>query len=149
MNYHLAQVNVALPLFPRGDARIAGFFDNIEAINAIADASPGFIWRSMDEETEAEAERVFAEPGLVFNLSLWESPQALRDFVYHSDHLQFLRKRAQWFRPRGGPAFALWWIAAGKQPTVTEARHRLDRLQHVGPSEDAFTFNSIFLPPGG
>jgi len=149
VNYHLAQVNVAVPLYPRGDERIAGFFDNIERINAIADRSPGFIWRSVDEETEAEAERVFAEPGVVFNLSLWESPEALSDFVYRSAHLAFLRKRAEWFRPRGGPAFALWWQPAGTKPTVVEARHRLDRLQQVGPTADAFTFSQIFPVPGG
>jgi hypothetical protein len=149
MTFQLAHVNVAVAMYPQGDPRIAGFYDNIERINLLAEQSPGFIWRCTDEAVDEEARRIFVEPSLVMNLTLWESAQALSDYVYRSAHAEILRKRAEWFKPRGGPAFALWWVQAGNKPTISEARHRLNRLQQVGPTEDAFTFNSVFPPPEG
>lgn len=147
MSYHLAHINVAVAMYPQGDPRIAGFYDNIQRINALADESPGFIWRCTDEVVEEEARQIFAEPLLVMNLTLWESVEALSDYVYRSAHADVLRKRAEWFKPRGGPAYALWWLKEGVKPTITEGRHRLNRLQQVGSTEDAFSFKSAFLPP--
>ena len=64
-----------------------------------------------------------------------------------SVHVDILRKRAEWFVPLDRPVMALWWQPVGTIPTVTEARHRLDRLAQVGPTEDAFTFRHFFAAP--
>jgi hypothetical protein len=92
---------------------------------------------------------VFADPTIIFNMSVWESKQALEDFVYKSDHVKILRQRADWFIPQQGPTMALWWLPAGTTPGIVESKQRLDRLAQAGPTEDAFTFRRFFEAPGG
>lgn len=138
--FHLAQVNVARMRYPRDDERMSGFFEALDRINAIADRSEGFVWRLDDEAADAEARRVFADERLLFNLSLWRDVAALKAFVYESAHLEFVRRRNEWFTPLGGPSMALWWQPEGAIPGVMEARHRLELLRLRGPCAEAFTF---------
>jgi hypothetical protein len=147
VSYHLAQVNIAIARYGYEDPRFAGFVDNLDRIYALAESTPGFIWRHISVNNDAEAKTVFAEPELIFNMSLWESKKALSDFVYKSDHLNILRQRAAWFMPQHRPTMALWWQEAGTIPTILEARHRLDFLAQSGPTDDAFTFGNFFEPP--
>ena len=149
MSWHLAQVNTGVAKYTYEDPRFAEFVDNLERINALADASPGFVWRYVQEDEYEAGREVFGEPGLLFNMSMWESKEALMDYVYKSDHVDILRKRAEWFIQQKGPILALWWQAAGTIPTVTEAKQRLQRLAQAGPTEDAFTFRHFFEAPRG
>ena len=145
MTFHLAQVNVAVARYGIDDPRFAGFVDNLDRINAIADQSPGFVWRYTSDDDDAEAKRIFASETLLFNMSLWQSVDALKNFVYESDHLGILRQRGDWFVPQNYPVMALWWQPEGQIPSVTEAKHRLDCLAECGPTEEAFTFRSSFV----
>lgn len=147
MRFHLAQVNTAIAKYKYGDPEFAGFVDNLDRINGLADSSAGFVWRYITDDEDAEVKRVFGDERLIFNMSLWESMRDLREFVYDSDHVQILRQRAEWFIPQDGPSLALWWQPAGDIPSVTEARHRLQCLAQSGPTQDAFTFRSAFDPP--
>ena len=147
MDYHLAQVNVAIARYAYDDPRYAGFVDNLDRIYELAESTPGFVWRHLTVNDDSEAKQVFAEPNLVFNMSVWESQQALREFVYKSDHASILRQRAEWFVPMNRPVFALWWQPVGTIPTIVESRHRLERLQPAGPTEGAFTFRNFIEVP--
>ena len=147
MSYHLAQVNIAIAKYAYDDPRFAGFVDNLDRIYPLAESTPGFVWRHVTVNDDAEAKAVFGEPDLVFNMSVWESREALSDFVYKSDHVGILRQRADWFIPQDRPIFALWWQPAGTIPTIMEARHRLELLEQAGPTPDAFTFGTFFDPP--
>lgn len=143
--HHLAQVNIARPLYPLEDASMAGFVSRIEEINSLAIAAPGFVWRFNDEEPY---ERVFGGERLLFNMSVWESVEALRDFTYGGAHRELFRDRAKWFSKFGAPALAMWWIPAGSRPTVEDAKRRLDHLATHGETEFAFTFRLVFAAPG-
>ena len=147
MSFHLAQVNIAIAKYSYDDPQFAGFVDNLDRIYTMAESTPGFVWRHISVNNDAEAKAVFNEPELIFNMSLWESKDALSDFVYKSDHVNILRQRAEWFVPRNGPIMALWWQEVGTIPSIPEARHRLDLLAQAGPTEDAFTFGNLFDPP--
>jgi hypothetical protein len=147
VSYHLAQANIAISKYSYEDPRFAGFVDNLDRIYALAEASPGFVWRHITVDEDQEVKALFGVPDLVFNMSVWESKEALSDFVYKSDHVDILRQRADWFIPRNRPSMALWWQKAGTIPTFLEARHRLELLAQSGPTEDAFTFGSFFEPP--
>ena len=124
MDFHLAQVNVAIAKYAYDDPQFSGFVDNLDRVYALAEA--------ITINDDIEAKETFGEPNLVFNMSVWESKEALREFVYKSDHASILRQRADWFVPMDRPVFALWWQAAGTIPTILESRHRLDRLQQAG-----------------
>ncbi len=147
MNFHLAQVNVAVAKYAYDDPRFAGFVDNLSRVYDLAESTPGFVWRHVTVDNDIEAKEAFGEPSLIFNMSMWVSKEALQEFVYKSDHASILRQRAEWFVPMERPVFALWWQPVGTLPTIVETRHRLDRLQEAGPTEDAFTFGNFFEAP--
>jgi hypothetical protein len=147
MIHHLAQVNIAIAKYSYDDPRFAGFVDNLDRIYKLAEVTAGFIWRHVSINDDAEAKAAFSEDDLIFNMSVWESKEALRDFVYMSEHVDILRQRGEWFVPQNRPIMALWWQPAGTIPTIVEAKHRLDRLAQAGSTEDAFTFRQFYDAP--
>ena len=146
--FHLAQVNVGRFRAPIESPIMEGFRSQLDPINALADQSQGFVWRLQTEDGNATAIRPYADDDLMaINLSVWESLESLRLFVYKSHHVQTLRDRHQWFEPIDGPILALWWVPAGTIPTVEDARQRLQHLEAHGPTSHAFTFRTPFPAP--
>lgn len=149
MAWHLAQVNVGRLRAPVDDPMIAEFVDALDRINALADGSPGFVWRLQTEEGNATDIRPDDDDELLaINLSVWESVDALADFVYRTDHVHYLRRRREWFERFGGAFQALWWVPAGSVPTVEEAMAKVASIERDGPSPAAFTFRHRFDPAG-
>jgi hypothetical protein len=146
--FHLAQVNIGRFRAPIHDPIMAGFRTQLDPINALADRSPGFVWRLQTEDGNATAIRPYADDQLMaINMSVWESLESLQQFVYKSAHVGTLRARKEWFEPIEGPGLALWWIPVGHIPTVAEARERLQHLKEHGPTPHAFTFRTPFPAP--
>ena len=146
--HHVAQANIARGLGSMDDPVMRGFVEQLDAINALADMAPGFVWRLQTEDGDATAVRVFDDPLLIVNLSVWESVEDLFRFAFDSPHREPLMNRKQWFGALGRPHSVLWWIPAGHEPTVDEMKERLDRLRDQGPGPDAFTFAVGFDPSG-
>ena len=150
MTWHLAQLNIGRLRAPVDDPSLADFTANLDPINALADTTPGFVWRLQTEEGNATAIRPFPGDDLMaVNMSVWESMEALADYVYRSAHTAFLRRRGEWFERLGEVYLVLWWIPAGTRPTIDEAIARLDQLRTFGPTPEAFTFRHPFPQPGG
>ena len=146
--YHLAQVNVGRMRAPIDDPIMEGFRSQLDSINALADRAPGFVWRLQTADGNATAIRPYAHDVLMaINMSVWESLEALQQYVYRSAHVGPLRDRKRWFEPLDGPILALWWVPTGHLPTVDEATERLAHLAQHGPSPAAFTFRSPFPRP--
>ncbi len=146
MDHHLAQLNVTRMRAPLDDPLMERFVAWLEPINALADESPGFIWRLQTDEGDATSIHAFEDERILVNMSVWESLEALRAFVFNSDHVRVMRERAQWFEPSDVLTTVLWWIPAGHFPTVDEGKKRLELLRESGPSESAFTFSSPSPP---
>jgi len=146
-SHDLAQVNLGRIVAPLDDTRLQGFVDGLEPLNAVADAAPGFVWRLQDDDGDATSFRLFDDDLLLINLSVWASVDALRAFVYRSDHVEYLRRRRDWFQPMSEAFLALWWVPAGTVPTPREAVDRVEHLRAHGPSAEAFTFRELFPPP--
>ena len=146
--FHLAQVNIGRLRAPIENPIMEGFRSQLDSINALADRTPGFVWRLQTEDGNATAIRPYQDDLMAINMSVWESLEALQQFVYQSAHVGPLRDRKLWFEPIEGPIQALWWIPAGHIPTVDEAKARLVLLKERGPSPDAFTFRVPFPSPG-
>jgi hypothetical protein len=146
--FWLAQANIARMRAPLEDPIMSGFVAQLDEINSVADQSPGFIWRLQTSEGDATAIRVFDDDRILFNLSVWESIEALKRYVYAGRHGGTLRDRRQWFERLDGPALVLWWIGEGHTPSVEEAKERLEMLKLKGPTQDAFTFKHLFRAPG-
>jgi Domain of unknown function (DUF3291) len=144
---HLAQVNVARALEPLDSPALAGFMAALAPVNALADAAPGFVWRLQTEDGDATAVRIDDDPQLIVNLSVWESLEALWAFVYGGAHVGVMQRRRQWFERPMEAHLALWWVPAGRIPTVAEAVERLAERRR-GPGPAAFDFKHPFTPGG-
>lgn len=143
---HLAQVNIARMRAALDDPMMANFVARLDEINARADRSPGFVWRLQTAAGNATYLRPYDDDRILFNMSVWESVEHLRNYVYRSAHIQVLRRRADWFEKPGGNHMALWWIPAGHLPGIDEGKKRLAYLEANGPTPFAFTFRRAFPP---
>jgi hypothetical protein len=144
--YNIAQVNIGRILAELDDPVMAGFVNRLDEINALADASPGFVWRLIVEDGNATYLRPFGDPRMLLNMSVWETAEQLRHFVYKTVHIELLRERHAWFEKLTNVYTALWWVPVGHIPSVDEAKRRLEHLEAHGPTEFAFTFQAI-VPP--
>jgi hypothetical protein len=147
--HHIAQVNVARMRAPLDSPVMAGFVARLEEINALADRSSGFVWRLQTPEGDATYLRPFGDDRILINMSVWESVEALKDFVYRTAHAELLRDRRSWFENFAGAYAALWWVPAGHTPGIDEAKQRLAHLDEHGPSQFAFTFKTVQPPDEG
>lgn len=145
--FQLAQVNIARARAPLTDTVMADFMAALDRVNAYADRAPGFVWRYQDESGAAIQTHSFDDPLIIVNLSVWASVDALKTFVYRGEHLEPLRRRAEWFTRLSRPHMAMWWVPAGHLPSVSEARDRLDHLSAYGESAIAFTFHRVHERP--
>ena len=144
--YHLAQINIARMRAPLEDPIMQAFVAGLEPINALADAAPGFVWRLQDGSGDATSLRPFPDDYLIVNMSVWDSVESLRHFIYKSAHVDYVRQRKLWFEKLDQPIYALWWLPAGQIPTVEDGKTRLEHLIEHGDTPAAFTFGKIFSP---
>jgi hypothetical protein len=148
--YQLAQANVAYALAPADDPRLADYIARLDEINELAERSPGFVWRYVTDSRDP-AQREFDDPLVLFNMSVWDSIEALHAYTYRTAHAEVYAARRRWFADAkavvGGHALAMWWIPRGELPTVAEAKERLATIEAHGPTERAFTFKQRFPSP--
>jgi hypothetical protein len=144
--YHIAQVNIGRVKAPLEDARMAGFVTRLDEINALADSSPGFVWRLQTSAGNATYLRPYDDDRILVNMSVWGTVEALRHYVYRTAHADLLRQRQEWFETFAGAYTALWWVPAGHTPGMEEAKKRLAHLETHGPTQFAFTFKTVFQP---
>ena len=145
--YHLAQINIARMLAPIDDPIMAEFVAQLAPVNALADKSPGFVWRLQTETGDATSIKIYEDNMIIVNLTVWESAEALREFVYKNAHHSLLRDRKRWFEKIDGPYYAMWWVPVGQLPNQGEGKARLEYLRQHGDSAYAFSFKSIFPAP--
>jgi len=145
-NVQLAQVNIARMKAPLESPLLASFVARLDEINALADRSPGFVWRLQASGGNAVYLRPYDDDRILFNMSVWESVETLRDYVYRSAHVELLRRREEWFSRLAGMSLALWWVPAGHHPSVDEAKERLAHVERHGPTPYAFTLKAVFPP---
>ncbi len=139
-DWHIAQINVARFRLAREHPVNADFEAALEEVNALAEASPGFVWRMIGEGDSDD-------PALTINMTVWESIEALAAFAYrNTTHRGVMRRRAEWFVEL--PAYlALWWVEAGRMPTLAEGMSKLELIGRVGPTAEAFDFRTAFAAP--
>ncbi|MBA3676540.1 MAG: DUF3291 domain-containing protein [Sphingosinicella sp.] len=147
-NWHLAQINVGRLAAPKGDPAVQPFFDALDRVNALADASPGFVWRLKDDAGNATAIQVTPDPLFILNMSVWTDADALFAYVYRSAHTPEMARRREYFTPFQSAYQALWWIPEGTTPTINDGLSRLWYLDRFGPSPHAFTFKARYPAAG-
>lgn len=145
--FHIAQVNVAQAKAGTESEVMQGFVSRLDEINALADRADGFVWRLKEDSGSATAIRVFDDPLLLINMSVWANVESLKHYVYKSLHVELIKDREAWFNKMGESYQALWWIPAGHIPSIEEAQKQLEYIRKHGPSAQAFTFAKPFPRP--
>ncbi len=146
--FQLAQVNIGRARGETTDPVMAEFVARLPEINALAEQSPGFVWRLQTEDGDATAVRPYEDTRILINLSVWADLPALRTYVYRSAHAEVMKRRREWFERFDRVYVALWWVPAGHRPSVAEAVARLAHLERHGPTATAFSFTEPFGPDG-
>jgi len=144
MKYQLAQLNIGRMLAPLDSEVMKDFVSNLDAINALAENSPGFVWRYTSEGNDATSTRIFGDDYLIINMSVWNDMDALSDYVYRSAHVEFFKRKKEWFQKLDAMHMVMWYVPAGKTPTVEEALERLVYLREHQATPYAFTFKKAF-----
>jgi len=139
---HLAEFNIGRIKYPLDDPRMREFVDNVDRINKLADKLPGFVWRLQGESGHAMDMRVYDDPAILPNLTVWENVEALERFVFKTVHGRFFDRREAWFA-QPDPTLVMWWVPAGHRPTLEEGVARLDHLKAHGPSDFAFGWERL------
>lgn len=145
--YHLAQLNIGKTVGDMESPEMEVFANNLDPINAIAESSEGFVWRLKDESGNATNITPYEDPHIIVNMSVWESVEDLKNFMFRTHHAEFLGRRKEWFVPMAEATYVLWWIPVGTTPTIEEAKAKLERLNEIGESQEAFSFKRVFGPP--
>src|ERR1700688_2188859 len=109
MPHQLAQINIGRLVAPVDDPKIADFVAQLDTINALAEAAPGFVWRLQSTSGNATDIAYNDDPFMIVNMSVWESIEQLRNYVYASGHIKVFRDRASWFQKMSQPNYCLWW----------------------------------------
>ena len=146
-NWQLAQLNIATMVAPLEDARLADFRANLDLVNALGDASEGFVWRMKGEGGNAVDLRPLGDDCLI-NVTIWRDLDALKNYIYGEEHLAMMRRKREWFKPAVAPQVVLWWVAEGHRPDVPEACQKLAQFTEQGATPDAFSIRQPFPPPG-
>jgi Domain of unknown function (DUF3291) len=144
--YQLAQLNIGIATAPLDSDVMADFMNNLDRINALAESSPGFVWRLKADDGNATSLRPIDDKTLV-NMSVWTDAQSLSAFVFRSGHVEFMRRRREWFERMPEAYLVLWWVPEGHIPSTDEAVARLTHLRKHGATPHAFNFRSVFPPP--
>ncbi|MEL6655271.1 MAG: DUF3291 domain-containing protein [Bacteroidota bacterium] len=150
MNYQLAQINIARMREPLDAPLMWEFVHFLGPINELAEHQDGFVWRMKDEEgtSATSIETPFPDDMIIVNMSVWESLDALRHFVYQTAHSYFVRKGKQWFIRMDKPHMVLWWVPVGHEPSLEEAATKLEQLAAEGPGPEAFDWNKMYDSTG-
>lgn len=144
MTHYLAQLNIGRLHHPLDAPETAEFVAALDAINLIAERSPGFVWRLTDDSGASSSYvSVYDDPLEIVNFSVWTDAASLHHYVHKSGHVAYLRRRREWFAVSEQATAVCWWIDAGTTPTIDEARRRLDLLRREGASAEAFPFSQV------
>ena len=140
----LAQLNIALAKYALDAPEIKDFVDNLDLVNGIAESSEGFVWRLKDESGDATNIKAFDDPNMIVNMSVWDSVDSLKNFMFRTHHRDFMRRKNEWFHRLAEDTYVLWWVEDDHIPSLDEAIERLDHLREVGDTPCAFTFKTNF-----
>jgi len=144
VRHFLAQVNIGKIKAPLESDQMSGFVNNLNRINELAEKSTGFVWRLKEDNNNATSIKVFEDDFMLINMSVWESIETLYQFVYQSAHVDYLKRRKEWFEKMTEIYAALWWIPETHTITPAEAIERLIHIRQHGETPFPFSFKKQF-----
>ena len=141
---HIAQFNIGRARYALDDPQMSDFMGALAAINALAERTPGFVWRLKDDTGEGSTGvKITEDPRDIVNMTVWETPEALEHFTWNKAHARIYNRRASWFEPHATPSFVMWPIEIGTTPTPSEGLARLAHLNAHGSTDYAYAWDHL------
>lgn len=143
--FHVTQLNIGRLHHALDSEETAEFNVALGPINALAEATPGFVWRLVDDDGQSSSHvRLPGEddPLMIVNMSVWADLAALEHFMYRSGHAMYLKRRREWFERSDEATSVCWWIPAGELPELADAHRRLLHLREHGPTPTGWPVKS-------
>ena len=147
--FHVAQLNIGRLHHTLDSEETAEFNAALGPINALAEATPGFVWRLVDDDGQSSSfVRLPGEddPLMIVNMSVWVDLASLEHFMYRSGHASYLRRRREWFERSAVATSVCWWIPAGELPDLADAHRRLVHLREHGPTAEGWPVKHPISP---
>ena len=123
----------------------------------MAEEYDGFIWRlkgdGFDTNQGATSIKIYDDPRTIINFTVWRSIDELKEFVYNSGHFHILSQKKKWFKKITNKtdhkySLVLWWIKEKDPiPSVLDGKKKLELLNKIGSSNEAFSISSPHFPP--
>ena len=140
---HLAQLNIGKFKYPTSDVRMAGFMDNLDRVNALADRAEGFVWRLKSDGSNNATDLRYGDNDFAVNMSVWTDAKSLENYVFKTVHVQIYKRKAEWFVLMEQAHMVFWWVPEGYIPPLSEAIDKLEYYRKNGPSEAAFGWAEV------
>lgn len=144
----LFQFNLARMRKPFSDPLFDDFKVWLNALHALADISPGFIWRYQGEKDEDGYIQPYPSAPLIMgNFSAWRDYQSLYDYTFTDGHLEMLKGKRKWFEKVLTPYNVLYYgtvddLSHPPEQLLEEAKRRLAYLSLYGETPVAFGFGA-------
>ena len=140
---HLAELNIGKFKYPTSDARMAGFMNNLDRVNALAERAEGFVWRLVSDGSNNATDLRFGDEDYAVNMSVWKDAKSLENYVFKTVHVQIYKNRGEWFEKMDMPHMVFWWVPEGYIPSLKEAIDKLEFYQTNGATEQAFGWAEV------
>jgi hypothetical protein len=138
----LSQFDFLSARYPFDDCRMKEFFEATAYVNSLAEAHPGFVWRLREDDWPA-IRRYWGDTAVV-TLSVWKDVDNLKDFLFRTPHRKYMSRGSEWFERPNRARVVLWWSPDDHRPSLVEAKVKLELLDSVGASPDAFDLQTSF-----
>ena len=148
MSQILFQLNLAKMRTPFDDPIFDDFKAWLRALHALAEASPGFVWRYQGEKDEDGYIQPYpAEPRIMGNMSAWRDYDSLYAYTFTDGHLEIMRSKRKWFDRLTSPWTVLYYgveedLLKPDVELLEVAKQKLRYLSVYGESPAAFGFGS-------
>ena len=139
----LAELNVGYAAHPLDDPRMADFMHNLDRINALAERSPGFVWRMKSDSGNATDIAVPGDATMISNMSVWDDVESLGNYVFNTVHARFYERRSEFFQAMTAHHFVMWHVEDDHLPTLEDAMERLHHIRENGSTGHAFGWDFV------
>ena len=145
----LAELNVGYAVYPLDDLRMSEFMNNMDNINALAERSPGFVWRMKSDSGNATDISVLGDAEIISNRSVWEDIASLGNCVFNTVHARYHERKEERFQAITSHHLVIWIVEDNHTPDLAEAVDRLKYLQNTGRQTTPLAGTSSIKALGG
>lgn len=143
--YHLAQANYGQWKPDITKELVQEYYNRADAIIQSAKENGGWVWSYnggffQDPRTLA----VFEHPLSILNMNVWTTFEDLKRYVFDQVHGAVMYDKNRWFEKPTKVVSVMWWVKIGEVPTIAQAKQKIDLINQIGPSPEAFNFTTHF-----